>query len=265
MTLSCLEHFYACDIPQNHEYDIYLVDDQSPDETGRLVKERWPQIRVIRGTGNLYWCGGMRLAWNTATQNKEYDAFLWLNDDTFLFKDALYVFAQAIAFSESKSMDVGIVVGAVCDSETQKTTYGVTGNPPRSPDGCLSSVENETINGNIVWVSRVTWQKIGGFRNCFTHAMGDTDYGIRAMKTGIPIWLTPIHIGSCQSNQGEEWSVSAVSLARRWKLLHSVKGCPPKEFLQLVRVAHPFVWPIFMCKLYYRVLFPRKSFVDKGG
>ena len=256
-TLKCLEHLSVCDVPDDFGFDIYLVDDNSPDRTGDRVKERFPHVRVIQGMGNLYWCGGMRLAWDVAAKEKEYDAFFWLNDDTFLYPDALLVIAHAARKAEAESGDAGIVVGATCDPLTKRTTYGVTGNPPRPPDGTLSPVQGETINGNAVWVSRKTWQRIGGFRTCFTHAMGDTDYGMRAMKAQIPVWLTPVHIGTCKANTDKRWDNPDHPIGTRWKMLHSVKGCPPKEFMQLVRVANPQNWPVYILKLYWRVLFPR--------
>jgi GT2 family glycosyltransferase len=258
-TLDCLDNLFACEQPVGVDFDVWLVDDASPDGTGAKVKERYPEVNVLQGSGKLYWCGGMRLAWDAAVRAGDYDAFLWLNDDTHLNSDALRIFIDAAAEAERLTGDAGIVVGATCDPETKKTTYGVTGNPPRSPDGTLSPVKNETINGNAVWVSKKTWQQIGGFRSCFTHAMGDTDYGVRALKKNIPVWLTPKHIGTCQANRGPRWDDPALSFLKRWKLLHSVKGCPPIEFMQLVRVAHPWSWPLNVLKLYARVLLPRKS------
>ena len=256
-TLQCLKCLFACDRPDGLMVDVWLVDDNSPDHTGEVIQETYPGVHVIFGSGSLYWCGGMRLAWKTAAEHNDYDAFLWLNDDTFLFADALSILLRDVNNNVANKGDIGIIVGAVCDSETGKTTYGFTGDPPRSPNGTLSPIQNETINGNVVWVSRKTWQSIGGLRDCFTHSMGDTDYGIRALKKKIPIWLTEKHIGVCYANKGKRWNENTQSLGTRWKMLHSPKGCPPREFLQLVKVAHPLSWPKYMLKLYWSVLLPK--------
>jgi len=257
-TIRCLKHFAECIKPAGYGFDIYHVDDNSPDRTGEMIAEQFPEVRQVKGSGSLYWCGGMRLAWETAVRTKDYDAFLWLNDDTFLYPDALQIFTNASEAMVRQTGDAGIIVGATCDPATQRTTYGFTGTPPRSPDGTVSPMRNsETMNGNVVWVSRKTWQCLGGFRACFTHAMGDTDYGVRAVKSGVSVVLAPTHVGTCKGNAGKRWDDPSLSFWARWRTLHSAKGCPPWEFMQLVRIAHPRSWPKYVLKLYWRLLFPR--------
>ena len=92
-TISALRSLYTsinkCNA--NNNFDIYLVDDKSPDNTGVIVKEIFPDINVIIGSGNLFWGGGTNLAWETATSQKEYDGFIWFNDDCELFEDSLSI------------------------------------------------------------------------------------------------------------------------------------------------------------------------------
>jgi GT2 family glycosyltransferase len=262
-TLCCLKHLFACEKPEGVVFDVYLVDDASPDRTGYIVKKRYLQISVIEGTGDLFWCGGMRLAWESAVKVKKYDGFLWLNDDTILYRNALSVLAQ-----EARSVNYGIIVGAVCDPETGQTTYGFTGNPPREPDGTLSPIRNETMNGNVVWVPEIVWQRLGGLRSYFTHSMGDTEYGLRAQKNGVPIWLTPQHVGTCRTNTGMQWNDSSLSFKLRWKIFHSPKGCPPCEFKHIVQLLYPITWPLYMVKTYLTVFFPkikRNTMVASNG
>ena len=249
-TLKSLDHLFACALPSGVCLDVYLVDDASPDRTGILVKQRYPQICVIQGTGNLFWCGGMRLAWDVAAKERVYDAFLWLNDDTFLYPDALQCLDQ-IADTDR------IIVGAVCDPDTHSATYGFFGNPTRSPDGTVSPIRSgESINGNIVYIPRAVWLKVGGLRRCFTHAMGDTDYGIRARKAAVPIMLTPKYIGECKANCMPKLRDKEMTVAQRWKLVHSPKGCPPWQYIRVALGTHPFTWPLYVAKLYWNILFP---------
>jgi len=256
-TLRCLQDLYSCTTPLGYQFDIYLVDDGSPDHTGQQVSLNFPSVEVIGGHGGLYWCGGMRLAWETAAIHADYDAYLWLNDDTFLYADALVVLAASAQEAAQRKGDAGILVGAVCDPVTGQPTYGFSGDSPRAPEGTLLRLRDETINGNTVWVSRKTWQRLGNLRSCFTHSMGDTDYGVRAQKAGIPVWLAPKYAGTCPANVGTRWDDADLSIAMRWKMLHAPKGCPPREFAQLVRMDHPWTWLLYVCKLYWRVLFPQ--------
>lgn len=254
-TLCCLKHLFACERPEGVVFDVYLVDDGSPDRTGDIVKKNYSPVKVIEGTGNLFWCGGMRLAWDTAAKTKDYDGYLWLNDDTFLNKDAL----RCVLESASLHENISIIVGALCDPVTKQVTYGFSGNPTRNPDGTLSPIRREeSINGNVVYVSRCVWKKIGGLRTCFVHAMGDTDYGFRARKAGIEIFLTPHYVGDCKTNCGPSW-FDQHSFIQRWHLLHSSKGCPPWQFMRVLQVYHPYLWPFHIAHLYWRVFFRKNK------
>lgn len=63
-TLRCLRLLFE----QKGDFDVsvFLVDDGSSDKTGERVKANFPQVNAIKGTGALYWCKGMNLAWRTA-------------------------------------------------------------------------------------------------------------------------------------------------------------------------------------------------------
>jgi len=249
-TVKALDHLFACAMPVGVCLDVFLVDDASPDRTGAVVQQRYPQIRVIEGTGNLFWCGGMRLAWDVAAKERAYDGFLWLNDDTLLYPDALQCLHQIAAIDR-------IIVGAVCDPDTRSVSYGFSGNPTRSPDGTVSPIRrDESINGNIVYIPRAVWLKVGGLRQCFTHGMGDTDYGLRARKAGVPIMLTPKFIGDCRANCLPKWRDKGMTVAQRWKLIHSPKGCPPSQYMRVAQGNHPLTWPLFLAKLYWHIFFP---------
>ena len=84
-TLKSLESLFR----QNADVDVYLVNDGCTDGTHEAVTLQFPQVNIIRGTGSLFWNRGMHLAWTTAVGRRDYDHFLWLNDDTMLYPDAI--------------------------------------------------------------------------------------------------------------------------------------------------------------------------------
>lgn len=103
-------------------YDIYLVDDGSTDGTGAKVREAHPDVHVIDADGSLYWAKGMRLAWETATKNADYDFYLWLNDDLELKSGAL---SGVLADYEATK---SVVVGACSDDKSEMScSYGASG------------------------------------------------------------------------------------------------------------------------------------------
>ena len=256
-TVACLEDLFTCTLPSDWTMDVYLVDDASPDESGAAVAKKFPQIRIIPGTGSLYWSGGTRLAWDTAVRQAEYDAFLWLNDDTRLYAGALVMLTETARNVAERTGKEGIVVGATADPISRRTTYGALSAGHAVPDGTPREFHaNETMNGNVVWVPRSAWKQLGSLRMVYTHAMADTDYGLRAQKRSIPVWLTPNHVGNCPSNTTSGWRDPALPLVERLRVLHSPKGCRPSEYVHIARLMHPWIWPLYVLNLYRRVAFP---------
>ena len=88
-TLRCLKDLYNQNVPSGYEIDIYLIDDGCTDGTPEAVAENFPQVNIIHADGNLFWNRGMHLAWKIAVDTKNYDAYIWLNDDTFIYKQSL--------------------------------------------------------------------------------------------------------------------------------------------------------------------------------
>ena len=117
VTLRCLEQLYMQ--RTTAAMDIFLCDDGSIDGTYDAVKERFPEVCIIKGTGHFYWNRGMLAAWQKACATKDYDAYIWLNDDAFLYDNALSEMLDCSNVCDDKS----IVCGAFC-SENGDFSYG---------------------------------------------------------------------------------------------------------------------------------------------
>jgi len=216
-TLKSLESLFG----QNIEVDVFLVDDGCTDGTKEAVADRFPQVNIIQGTGNLFWNRGMRSAWETATRTKDYDYYLWLNDDTYLFKNALEnIFS---VFHTIGKTDV-LVCASLQSSTSKEMTYGGLGKnglltPNGTPQECL------TMNGNCVLIPRSVYQKTGNLDVVFRHAIGDLDYGYRARKGGTEIYTTTCFVGTCEKNHTlPKWCLKEIPLLIRIKMLYSPLG-----------------------------------------
>lgn len=217
-TLKCLHSLYeALDKIENETYqiDIYLVDDASADQTGKIVKKNFPKVNIIQGTGDLYWSGGMRLAWETAVSKKEYDFYFWLNDDVVLFEDALQ--NMLADFNVAKN---SIIVGVFqsSDMETPTLTYGGRDKNHNLliPNGKLQK-NVRYIEGNLVSIPKAVFNQLNFIDKRFTHTIGDSDYGIRARKARISIYISPQTVGVCDVNPMEDWRNKNSSLTKRLK------------------------------------------------
>ncbi|MBZ5583965.1 MAG: glycosyltransferase, partial [Acidobacteriia bacterium] len=121
-TILCLTCLGKQELPPKTNIATYLVDDGCTDGTALAVSERFPGVRIVTGDGTLYWCGGMRRAWAEAMP-ANYDAYLWLNDDTLLVPAALKTLTAAYE-SVTALGKAGIIVGSTCDPETGQLSYG---------------------------------------------------------------------------------------------------------------------------------------------
>lgn len=222
-TLQCLGSLPWSEFPELH---VYLVDDGSNDGTADAVA-LYPNVHLIKGTGDLYWAGGMALAMTTAVSDDP-DFYLWLNDDVVLEPHALNVLL-GVAGSRAACC---IVVGSTTD-DGSNTTYGGyrrKGRRPRALERVpptLAPVPVDSFNGNIVLIDRTAFQQVGLIDGGYRHGYADHDYAYRAVKAGVPILLAPGHLGICERNQHRpEWLSSEAALRDAYRALLNPKGMP---------------------------------------
>jgi GT2 family glycosyltransferase len=232
---NCLQALFTQELDSNILLKVFLVDDASSDGTSQQVRHKFPQVHLIQGSGNLYWCGGMRLAWGVAAKSDP-DFYLLLNDDTYLLPNAL---PSLLALAPSP-LTKAIAVGAISDPETGKKSYGVV-----SRAKATSPARINTFNGNCVLIPRCVYQDLGSFHSAYTHSMGDHDYGYAAARKGIPIFETKSFIGTCPRDHTEKtWRDRSLSVSNRFRLINSAKGLPYREWLVFCRRNYGLFWPI---------------------
>ena len=62
---------------------LVLVDDGSTDGTAEMVSKLYPNSVILKGDGNLWWGGGLHMAYNWLKDNAKADDIIWFaNDDT---------------------------------------------------------------------------------------------------------------------------------------------------------------------------------------
>jgi len=262
-TKACLQSFYSCLFPENYAFEIFLVDDGSTDGTSEIIKKEFNEVNIIQGNGNLFWTGGMRLAWQSAIKQQAFDAFLLLNDDVILDYNFFSKFTETELFSLKATNKMGIYVGSTIDS-FGNISYG--GHrlknyhfyiniekllPSTIPQSC------HLANANILWVSHNVVEKIGIFDQEFRHAIADYDYSLRAVKKGVPVYLTPGICGYCTDDHGKNWETTKIPIMKRIEYLKSPKGLEYKEYMFYIRRHFPLYLPYSFLMIWLKTFFPQ--------
>lgn len=256
-TIKCLKALHSIILPENTKLNIYLVDDGSTDGTKNEVEHKFPHVNVILGSGNLFWNKGMYLAWETATRTEEYDFYLWLNDDTMLSNSALLELMECFEEALNTDKQPAIIVGA-CQAFEGSNIFSYGGqnkSGPAIPNGNIQTCVY--INGNATLISKDIYAKLGNLSEDYTHSIGDSDYGFRAIKAGFKCYTTKNYIAICPPH-GElsDWCNPKLTLTQRWKSLHSPKGLNIKEYLIFRKKFWGRKWIIYALKAYIKTIFP---------
>jgi GT2 family glycosyltransferase len=246
-TLQCLQTlFMQQGLEVDYNIDVFLVDDGSTDGTAEAIRNQFSKVTIISGNGNLYWNRGMHKAWETAANTKDFDYYLWLNDDTFLFVNAIKTLLNDAELSNYKSA----ICGSTLSLETNTISYGGFSKDSKMliPNGKLQ--ESYAINGNCVLIPKFVYKTIGLLDKRFPHAIGDFEYGLRIRKNNLSSYISAKYIGSCEgSDKLPLWCSPQASFRQRLKNLYLPLGN-----------SHPYYYFLFEYE-YYGVLTALKHFL----
>ena len=260
ITLRGLDRLFGQCLPANYQLDVFLVDDVSPDYTGKMVKARYPQVHVVEGTGELFWSRGMRLAWQTAVAHGDYDFFLWLNDDAWLEDGGVAALLDDYGVMRSRYGE-GIVVGTFHDGPDSHEVFYGCWNENRErvmPAGEPMPFDGE-MSGNAVLVGQAVFMRIGMFHEGFHHGIADCDYAYSAREAGFVTCCSSSVLGWCAPNPaGDKGKLADMRLLERIRMFYSLKGIDLPDYL-LYKRRH---WgrlgcALSWCKAWANILCPK--------
>ncbi len=245
------------------EISIFLTDDGSTDGTSEAVKEKFPDTKILKGNGNLFWANGMINSWKEALKG-DFDFYLLLNDDTNLF-DTMF---DTIFETHQKCLDTygqaGVYIGSTKDPVSNKISYG--GAVIKSkfkytfskilPDGQIH--ECDLGNANIMMVSKNAVEKAGILSEGYAHGVADFDYTLTCKKKGLPVLVASDYCGYCTyDHKGMYHNFDKKTLKERIKYLYSPTGIAFKSRLLFMRKFFPIRYPFFFIIGWFKVLFPK--------
>jgi GT2 family glycosyltransferase len=253
------EHYHG-----NWNMTIYLTDDGSTDGTAEAVKEKFSEVKILQGTGDLYWAGGMRNSWCEALKN-QYDSYLLINDDTNVHQQLFEEIEHTKTYCISTFGTEGIYIGATVDSITKQVTYGGSLFVNRFLATMKMLAINHEIpqkcelgNANIMWVPKSVVAEIGILSKGYVHGMADYDYTLKASKNNIPSLVMRGVLGECVNDHANPYlKLMKLGLNDRIKMLHNPVGLDFKSQVHHMKKHFPLRFPLFYMAGWFKVLFPK--------
>lgn len=260
-TLRFLRTLIAQKTFDQHNIDMYLLDDASTDGTVECILAEYPFVHIVQGTGTLFWAGSMRKVWTHAMAQQHYDLFLLFNDDVLLFEGAL----ERLLHHYTQVGRECILIGSTKNPATGAISYGGIDYQvhwiKRSREQLITPMEHQLLpcsfgNANIMLVDAATVQKTGILPAGYTHYFADFDYVHTAYKKGIRVYIAPGYYGYCTDDHGTSWLPQQASLRQRIAYLFNPKGLAYHEQLRFIKKHFPLSRLSIAVKLWMKTLFP---------
>lgn len=189
--------------------EIILYNNGSTDDTGIMVKKRFPEVKLIERIGNIGFCRGN----NDALQYCRGKYILFLNNDTLVTKN----FLEPLIKRMEERKDIGIVQPKIILWKDKKLQaggsfftntgflyhYGYGKNPKDRKYNVPMPIFS--ANGSCMLVKREVIGKIGLFDEDYFSYLEETDFCHRALLSGYQVWYEPkgviYHLGSMDNRQ----------------------------------------------------------------
>ena len=219
------------------DIDFLVCDDNSTDGTTEALK-KYERVKILGGTGSLFYTGGMRMIIAEAQQNyRDYDYYLLMNDDVLFDTHAIDDIVRQ-AENKNNAVIVGCTYG-----RNHELTYGgiIFDNPSKKVRYTKFGPGNDalrcdTFHANCVLIPRKVFFDAENMDEVYNHSLGDLDYGLKISRMGYDILVSEKYIGSCIIDSPQNtWVDKQLSRIERIRKKESKKGVPTNEWFHFVR------------------------------
>lgn len=209
-------------------FRFVILDDNSTDGTYEELESIKSEfnITVLRGTGSMFYSGGMRKAMLFAAESMPpCDYCVLMNDDINLYSHCIEKMID-----QSRRQNNAVIIGTFIDDENN-LSYGAVKYISGIHYVTLKSSDWEekadTFNANCVLVPYSIFLSVPAIDDHYIHSLGDFDYGLSIRNKGFSLFPSREIVGVCNKNNiTGTWLDKNLPVRDRIKKKESIKGAP---------------------------------------
>jgi GT2 family glycosyltransferase len=221
------------------DFDVTIVDDGSTDGTSELLGERFPEVKIIHGDGNLWWTGAMRLGAEEILRSaKKGDFILCANNDQIADSRAVEVLlntslrhGRALVGSLCKDFSSPDLISDAAYSIDWRTGRHIR-IPTQSHGEYAGTIDVLTARFTIIPIE--VFERVQFDSERFPHYLGDYDFFIQAKNKGFRLvfsYDSVIH--DMGGKSGNERAGTDLTLKQAWNNMFDIRSHMNVKYMSL--------------------------------